>query len=94
MTASDPMTGNRTQTIEIPGRTASEISKRLRGTEFESVDEYVAFALDLLLRELDRPDTGGTQSDPESSSSTTEKETIEGASDEAVADRLESLGYL
>lgn len=100
----DNRSDDRTRTVEIPERTASAISKRLRQTEFESVDGYVAFALDRLLRELDRAADDG-RSDRESSGGTIDDgPTDDGASDggasddgatnEAVADRLESLGYL
>lgn len=90
---------DRTRTVEIPDRTASAISKRLHGTEFESVDSYVAFVLGQLLRELDRPADEESRNDPESRDATThdagsDDEPSDGAADEAVADRLESLGYL
>jgi Arc/MetJ-type ribon-helix-helix transcriptional regulator len=92
MTSPERTTGQRTRTVEIPDRTASEISKRLQGTEFESVDAYVEFALDQLLRELDRLDDDA-RSDSVSVSDTGDA-TNDGVTDEAVSDRLESLGYL
>jgi len=75
---------DRTRTVEIPESTAEAISNRLAGTEFESVDDYVTFALDQLLRELEgeserRSLSGGSD---------------DGTTDDAVKDRLESLGYL
>lgn len=93
MRSSDRTIANRTRTVKIPGRTASDISERLRGTEFESVDEYVTFVLEQLLREINRPDTDDSHDDPESSD-TANKKTTDKESDDAVADRLESLGYL
>jgi Arc/MetJ-type ribon-helix-helix transcriptional regulator len=86
---SDPSTDERTRTVEIPERTAERISTRLTGTEFDSIDDYVAFALDQLLRELDR------QSKGEDRRATSEKEASDdGITGEAVKERLESLGYL
>ncbi|MGM0370901.1 MAG: hypothetical protein ACQEQJ_00155 [Halobacteriota archaeon] len=83
-------TEDETRTIEIPERTAQIIAARLSWTEFETVDEYVTFALGQLLREIDRHD------DP-SAPAGSDGETADVDSrhtDEAVADRLESLGYL
>jgi Arc/MetJ-type ribon-helix-helix transcriptional regulator len=72
-----------TRSVEIPERTAAAVAERLPATEFDSIDEYVATALDRLLRELERGDHDhtGERSD-------------ERERDEAVTDRLESLGYL
>lgn len=73
----------RTRTIEIPESTAEAITNRLAGTEFESVDDYVTFALDQLLRELEG------ESEPRTLSGTGDDTT-----GEAIKERLESLGYL
>ena len=79
---------HRTRGIEIPERTADAIAARLPMTEFESVDEYVTFALDRLLRELEREHPRGQDSDRqlEKPPASHEESTVE--------DRLESLGYL
>lgn len=84
----DP-TDEPTRTVEIPERTADAISNRLPGTEFDSVDDYIAFALDQLVRELNREEeTTHRRGPPES-------DAAEGAeTGTAVQDRLESLGYL
>jgi len=74
-----------TRSVEIPERTAAAVAERLPRTEFDSVDEYVATALARLLREIERVDP---DSDPG------EERAAETERDEAVADRLESLGYL
>jgi Arc/MetJ-type ribon-helix-helix transcriptional regulator len=86
----DLISNDGTRTVEIPERTADKISDRLSLTEFESVDEYVAFALGQLLREIDRQDD--EPSTPPGSDG--EAAGDDGVTDEAVADRLESLGYL
>lgn len=70
------------RSITIPERTAEEIEQRLPATEFDSVDEYVAFTMELVLRELDKnhqpnPATNGDSADHEE-----------------VRDQLEKLGYL
>lgn len=88
MTTTDTDTDHdRTRTVEIPERTAAAVAERVAGTEFDSVDEYVATALDRLLRELDRVDADGDRPADRSDDPDPDRE-------EAVADRLESLGYL
>lgn len=85
----DHTSDGETRTVEIPERTADAISERLSRTEFESVDGYVAFALGQLLREIDRQDDSpSTPPDPDDGAAG------ESHPDQAVADRLESLGYL
>lgn len=89
MMSNGPSTDEQMRTVEIPERTAERISNRLAGTEFDSVDTYVAFALDQLLRELDRKSTGdGRRTSPGSDSAD------EDSADGAIQERLESLGYL
>jgi Arc/MetJ-type ribon-helix-helix transcriptional regulator len=75
------------RTVEIPPQTAAAISERLAGTEFDSVDEYVAFALDQLLYELTRQDEAGEPSDVRDADG-------DPTADASISDRLESLGYL
>lgn len=74
----------RRRSIEIPERTAVAISRRLPETEFETIDDYAAFALDRLLEELRRQ---GTDPDdrPDADGDTAE---------ESVESRLDALGYL
>jgi hypothetical protein len=68
---------------------AERISTRISGTEFDSIDPYVTFALDQLLRELDRPPTEENRR-AVSGRPPTDDETP----GEAVQERLDSLGYL
>lgn len=83
-----PPTDERTRTIEIPERIAQTIGVRLEGTEFDSVDAYVAFSVEQLLRELDQ-----TDGDPPQVADATRTDDDAGE-EEAVQERLESLGYL
>lgn len=76
---------HQTRTVEIPERTALALSQRLAATEFESLDEYVTFALEELVAELDRQ-----QDDPDPDPDTDDDR----QGDEALQNRLESLGYL
>lgn len=76
-----------TRTVTIPPDLARRIETRIAGREFEDVDEYVATALALLLREVERegspgdgPRNGGLES--------------AAADEDEVRDRLDSLGYL
>lgn len=76
-----------TKTIEIPEGTAVALSRRLSATEFESIDDYVAFALDQLIEELHRQQAG-PDDPPETDASD------EAPPEASVKSRLESLGYL
>lgn len=77
-----------TRCIEIPETTAEALAARLEGTEFDSVDEYASFALEQLLDQLYRRDTTDGATDVGGD------DVESGQPDAAVADRLESLGYL
>jgi len=68
-----------TSTVVLPESVVADIEDRLPRTRFDSVDEYAAYALAVLLREADRRDD------------TPEHDTDEG---EEMRQRLESLGYL
>jgi hypothetical protein len=96
---SDRSTDERTRTVEISERTAERISNRISGTEFDSIDPYVTFALDQLLRELDRSSTDEGRAVPEVQSADDGavpevQSADDGAAGEAVQERLDSLGYL
>lgn len=86
---SDPSTNGRTRPVEIPERTAKRISDRISGTEFDSIDPYVTFALDQLLRELER---APTEEDRRAVSG--REPADDEPTGEAVRERLDSLGYL
>jgi len=75
-----------TRRIEIPEPIAKALAARLERSEFESIDAYAAFALELLLREIDDPDADTTHVDP--------IDHDDSAGENGVEDRLESLGYL
>lgn len=71
--------------VHLPDHVGLRIERRLPETNFDSVEEYVTFALESLLRELDADDTAvdgpeNRENDPDDP--------------DAVRDRLESLGYL
>ncbi|WP_128476573.1 CopG family transcriptional regulator [Halorussus pelagicus] len=63
--------------IELPPEIHQQCASRIEGTEFESVDEYVTFVLEVLFEQED-------------DSRTVEQH----ANDEAMKERLESLGYM
>lgn len=73
-----------THTVTIPEETADEIAQRLHATEFDSVDAYVTFTMELVLRELEREEETGDAKSPSGT----------GEENEAVRERLETLGYL
>jgi Arc/MetJ-type ribon-helix-helix transcriptional regulator len=67
-----------TRTVELPEAVVSTFEARVEYTEFATVDEYIAFALDELGRNLDSMESG-------------QKATVD---EDEVEDRLKSLGYL
>jgi hypothetical protein len=71
--------------VELPARIGAAIERRLSATDFDTTDEYVAFAMESLLRELDQQTELADidAADPEESEQPPQLE-----------DRLESLGYL
>jgi Arc/MetJ-type ribon-helix-helix transcriptional regulator len=71
--------------IELPTATAQAIATRIEATDFESVDEYVAVAMQQLLREFER------REDDDHTEASTERAELAPGDD--VSDRLESLGY-
>jgi Arc/MetJ-type ribon-helix-helix transcriptional regulator len=72
------MDDERTQSVELPERVVSRVEQRLGRTEFETVSEYVAFAMEeVLYRVEDETDDGESAVD-----------------EAEVEDRLKSLGYL
>lgn len=66
------------QAIELPERLIQRVEDRLEYTEFESVEEYIAFAMEGLLRGVEERSA--------------EDEPLD--MDGHVRDQLESLGYL
>jgi len=82
---SDRTTDQPTRTIEVPEDTAEAISQRLSRTQFDTVDGYAAFALEQLLRELDREE----EAEPSKS-----KSNGDSPPEETIENRLEPLGYL
>lgn len=68
-----------TRHVSVPDSLAERIEGRLSHTEFDTVDEYVAYVLAVVLEEVE------SEVAPESGDEVDER---------AVRDRLESLGYL
>lgn len=71
--------------VRLPDHVRWEVADRIQDTEFDSVDEYVTFVMESLLRELDERD-GGVD-DPAEHGNDSENS-------DALRDRLESLGYV
>lgn len=76
--------------IRLAEHLGTRIEQRLPGTEFDSVEEYVTFVMESVLREIDEEPADGDDapetSDREYDDTDTDTDTME--------DRLESLGYL
>jgi hypothetical protein len=64
--------------IELPPELHERCASRIEGTEFESVEEYVTFVLEVLFEQED-----GDRNIERSAED-----------DEAMKERLESLGYM
>jgi hypothetical protein len=73
--------------VTIPSHVGEKIAYRLSETDFDSVDEYVTFVLESVLREL------AEQDDEVSIAIVTDDDAASENSD-AIQARLESLGYL
>ncbi|MFC7045388.1 hypothetical protein ACFQH6_08180 [Halobacteriaceae archaeon GCM10025711] len=68
----------RTAEVQLPRQVVSRVERRLPRTEFESVDEYVAYVLREVLARVEDEST----------------DSYEAVDREQVQDRLRSLGYL
>lgn len=66
------------RTVSLPDRIHSRIDQRVSQTQFESVEEYVVFALEEVLAEVETRDAKAQEE----------------VDDAEVRSRLESLGYL
>lgn len=73
----------------IPAGLRRRIESRLAETEFESVDEYATFALEAMLREIERDDRDLRDDD-----TATDADDSAPVDETTIRDRLESLGYL
>lgn len=74
--------------VEIKDETLEGIEERVEVSEFESVEEYVNFVLEEVLRQVEGDGS------PEKDSGTEEEEGFDEEDEEAVQDRLRDLGYL
>ncbi|MFC6954549.1 hypothetical protein [Halorubellus litoreus] len=72
--------------VELPKHVVKAVESRLPYTQYESVDEYVAVAIEALLREVNDP----TEEAPDD---TPAAEDVD-VDAEALEERLNSLGYL
>jgi hypothetical protein len=82
------MTGDEAR-VRLPPDLRAKCERRIEGTNFDSVEEYVQFVMVTLLD----ADDEGTATDDEGTGADTRTDTRTDDSD-AVTDRLESLGYL
>jgi len=64
--------------VEIPKEIANKIKKRIEGTGFKTIDEYVGYVLSEVLSEIDEDESEGFSAEDE----------------EKVKERLRALGYL
>lgn len=79
---SDQTRRETTRTVSLPEPIAAEVERRVAETQFDTIDEYVAFALELLLRELEHQDDDDLDVH------------VDVANTDEVRNRLDSLGYL
>ena len=83
-TPSDEVDATERRSLTLPANVVAALERRVERTEFETVDEYAAFALELLVREVDRADEGPVA----------DAERYDHDGEDEVEERLESLGYL
>ena len=71
--------------VKIPSQLAERVKKRLAGSDFKTVDDYVAYVVDQVLTELE----GGSTQEARQGENVFSKE------DQAsVEQRLRDLGYM
>jgi len=74
-----------TVTVKIPSALAEKVKRRLSGSDFKTVDEYVAYVVEQVVAELE----GGQPQEAKSGDNVFSKE------DQAsVEQRLRDLGYM
>ncbi|WP_248906735.1 hypothetical protein [Halocatena marina] len=69
-------------TVQLPTKSVAVLEERVRSTEFDSVSAYLTFLIDELAHQTDNSDDA-----PDS-------QQAKGMDDEAIEQRLRSLGYL
>ena len=77
--------GDEAVSVKLPKATAERVSKRLADSGFSSIDEYVAYVVDMVLNEVE----GGAKPSEAASPESFTKE-----DQEAVEQKLKELGYL
>lgn len=83
--------GTNPTVVELPDHVAARIEAQVSQTEFDSIDDYAATALDLVLQQVATDE----RTDGDAASLPDERTTAaEGADSAAVEEQLESLGYL
>jgi Arc/MetJ-type ribon-helix-helix transcriptional regulator len=80
------MRTDKTWHVCLPPHVGSKIEQRISRTNFDSVNEYVTFVLESLLRELDEQEDDDLEARTDRG--------VAADDTEAVRDQLESLGYL
>ncbi|WP_323675940.1 hypothetical protein [Halorubellus sp. PRR65] len=75
-----------TVSVELPEHVVEAVESRLPYTQYESVEEYVAVALEALLREVADPTEDAPDGRPAAEDVDVDAEALE--------ERLNSLGYL
>ena len=78
--------------VTLPPPLTAQIHARLAHTEFDSVESYVGFVLESVLRELDDGQDGQQTQDAVPGNSDTDDSDTDNR--DRMEDRLESLGYL
>jgi hypothetical protein len=84
----DSESGEDTQ-LRIPGSLAKRIRKRLPGSDFKTIEDYVAYIMDQVLSELEAGDAKDERKSQNQDTGIFSKE-----DQENVEQRLRDLGYL
>ncbi len=83
------MLGRKHTTVSIPRKLYENIEKRLEGSGFTSVSDYVTYVLRQVVSELEKKDS---QTLPKGNENVNDKQ-IKKEGEEEVKARLRSLGY-
>lgn len=83
--------GTNPTVVELPDHVVARIEAQVSQTEFDSIDDYAATALDLVLQQV----ATAERTDGDAASPPDERTNVaEVADSAAVEEQLESLGYL
>jgi len=81
-----PNSGERFETITLPGELVERVQRRLKNSDFATVDEYIGYVVDQVLSQVEGADSGDVKAKGDEVFSKEDQENVE--------QRLRDLGYM